>query len=74
MLVLSRKKDESIMIDGKIEVMVLEVEEGKVKLGIKAPRNIEILRKEVYKEIADANISAVSGHMEFPELKNFLKK
>ena len=50
MLVLSRKKDESIMI-GDVEVKVLEVRGDKVRLGITAPRNIPVHRHEVFNEI-----------------------
>lgn len=48
MLVIRRRAGESFLIDGGIEVEVLEVVGGQVKLGIKAPREISILRREVY--------------------------
>ena len=47
MLILSRKKDESIVIHGVVEVMVLAIIDDKVRLGIKAPREITVHRKEV---------------------------
>lgn len=47
MLVLSRKTDESILIDGRIEVTVVQVEGGRVRLGITAPREISIRRSEL---------------------------
>lgn len=59
MLVLSRKLNESIMIGDAVEVIVLEVREGHVKLGIKAPRDISIHRQEVYEEIRRENALAV---------------
>lgn len=59
MLVLSRKLNESIMIGDSVEVIVLEVREGNVKLGIKAPRNISIHRQEIYEEIRRENALAV---------------
>lgn len=51
MLVLSRKKDESIVIDGNIVITVVEVRGDKVRLGIQAPREIPIHRSEVYEAI-----------------------
>ncbi|HLS53173.1 MAG TPA: carbon storage regulator CsrA [Tissierellaceae bacterium] len=55
MLILNRKANESIMLDDKIEIRILEVQEGKVKLGIEAPKEVTILRKEVYDEVIEAN-------------------
>ena len=51
MLVLSRKKNESIVIDGKIIVTIVEVRGDKVRLGIEAPRDVAIHRSEVYAAI-----------------------
>ncbi len=51
MLVLSRKSNESLMIGDNIEIIVLEIREGNVKLGIKAPREVSVHRQEVYNEI-----------------------
>ncbi|MBC7476263.1 MAG: carbon storage regulator CsrA [Candidatus Sericytochromatia bacterium] len=51
MLVLSRKSNESLMIGDNIEIVILEIKEGNVKLGIKAPREISVHRNEVYNEI-----------------------
>lgn len=48
MLVLSRKTNESIRIADNIEVVVLEVKHGKVRLGFRCPDDVSILRKEVY--------------------------
>jgi len=58
MLVLTRKPEESIMLGGDIEIKVLAVEDGKVKLGIKAPRDVDIYRKEVYLDIQQENQAA----------------
>ena len=55
MLVLTRKEDESIMIGDSIEVKVLDVKEHQVKLGISAPRDIAVHRKEVYLAIQAEN-------------------
>ena len=51
MLVLTRKSNQSIMIGDDIEVSVLSVMGEKVRLGIQAPRDIPVFRKEVYLEI-----------------------
>ena len=48
MLVLTRRKDESIMIDNSIEIVVLGIEGDRVRIGIEAPKDVTILRKEVY--------------------------
>lgn len=55
MLVLSRKKDESIMIGDQIELKILSVEGDQVKLGIIAPKNIKVYRSEVYLSIQEQN-------------------
>lgn len=54
MLVLSRKKNESIIIDGKITVTVIEVRGDKVRLGIEAPKEITVHRREVHEAINGA--------------------
>ena len=51
MLVLTRKSNQSIMIGDDIEISVLAVMGEKVRIGIQAPRNIPVFRKEVYLEI-----------------------
>ena len=58
MLVLSRKKGESIVIDGNIEITVLGVEGDTVKIGINAPKSIDIFRKEVFDMIQQSNREA----------------
>jgi carbon storage regulator len=58
MLVLTRKPNESIMIADHIEVRVLSVVGEKVRLGIQAPREIPVYRKEIYLEIAQQNAKA----------------
>lgn len=51
MLVLSRKKNETIVINDVIRITVVEIRGDKVRLGIEAPRNIEVHREEVYEQI-----------------------
>ncbi|MEW8974092.1 MAG: carbon storage regulator CsrA [Tissierellaceae bacterium] len=55
MLILNRKINESIIIDDTIEIRILEAQDGKVKIGIEAPKDITILRKEVYDEVIQEN-------------------
>ncbi|MBV9310428.1 MAG: carbon storage regulator CsrA [Solirubrobacterales bacterium] len=58
MLVLTRKSNQSIMIGDDIEVTVLAIMGEKVRIGIQAPRDIPVFRKEVYLEIQDEAVSA----------------
>ena len=51
MLVLSRKKNESIIIDDKITIVVVEIRGDKVRLGIDAPKEVPVHRREVYEAI-----------------------
>lgn len=60
MLALSRKKNEAIMINNNIEVTILEVKGDQVKIGISAPKEIPVYRKEVYVQIQEANKSSAS--------------
>jgi len=58
MLVLSRQRDESIMIGDDVEITVTDIRGDKVRLGINAPREIEVHRKEVYDAIRRENEQA----------------
>jgi carbon storage regulator len=58
MLVLSRQRDETIMIGDDIELTVVDIRGDKVRLGIKAPSEIAVHRKEVYEAIKRANEQA----------------
>ncbi len=58
MLVLSRKRDEQIIIDERITITIVEVRGDKVRLGIDAPRAISIHRKEVYEAILRERVVA----------------
>ena len=71
MLALSRKKNEAIVINNNIEITILEVKGDQVKIGIHAPKEVPVYRKEVYLQIQEANSEAVSAKgME--ALKNLL--
>ena len=60
MLVLSRKKGESLIINDNIEIMVVDISGDKIKLGIDAPRDYTILRKELCQTV-ESNRQAASG-------------
>ena len=61
MLALSRKKNEAIVINNDIEITVLEVKGDQVKIGISAPKEVTIYRKDVYLQIQEANKSSVDA-------------
>ena len=73
MLVLSRKTNESIVIDGKIYLNILRLEGDSVKVGVTAPKEVTVLRKEIYDEILESNkaAAAVPGR---EDLQLFLSK
>ena len=80
MLVLSRKIGESLIINGDIEVTILEVTNDVVKVGIKAPKEVGILRKELYAEVERTNVSAENSVIskedlikQFGQIKNLKK-
>jgi len=58
MLVLTRKSNQSIMIGDDIEVSVLSIMGEKVRIGIQAPRDVPVFRKEVYLEIQQEQVAA----------------
>jgi carbon storage regulator len=64
MLVLTRKSNQSIMIGDDIEVSVLSVMGEKVRIGIQAPRDIPVFRKEVYLEIQQERAAAANDSRE----------
>lgn len=61
MLVFTRKKDESLIIGTDIEVTILSIGSGNVKVGINAPRNISVHRHEVYEAIKRENLAAAQA-------------
>ncbi len=74
MLALTRKKGESIIIGEDIEVVLLGVNRDQVKLGINAPKNISIYRKEIYDIIQQENKASTNTNPEqLKQLKNFVK-
>ncbi len=63
MLALTRKKNEALIINNNIEITILEVKGDQVKIGISAPKEVPVYRKEVYVQIQEANKEAadISG-------------
>lgn len=61
MLALSRKKNEALIINNNVEVTILDIKGDQVKLGINAPREIPVYRKEVYQQTQQANEDAVAS-------------
>ena len=66
MLVLSRQRDETIMIGDDIEITVVDIRGGKVRLGINAPPHVPVHRKEVYEEIQRENRAAAQKSHQGP--------
>lgn len=63
MLVLSRKTNQSLMIGEDIEVVIVECRDGSVKIGIEAPKNIKVFRKEIFDEIKSENSEALDTNL-----------
>ena len=61
MLVLKRKAGESIIVSDNIEIKIIEVEEGRIKIGIDAPKEVSIIRKEVLDETKSENKTAAQS-------------
>ncbi len=61
MLALSRKKNEALVINNDIEITILDIRGDQVKIGISAPKEVPIYRKEVYLQIQEANKEAMNA-------------
>ena len=73
MLALSRKKGEALVISNNIEVTILEIKGDQVKIGITAPKEVPVYRKEVYLQIQQENEQAMSSDS-LNALSDFFKK
>ncbi|MDD3297990.1 MAG: carbon storage regulator CsrA [Firmicutes bacterium] len=74
MLILTRKKDESIVIGNDIVIKVVDVEEGRVKLGISAPGDVSIHRYEIYQAIQQENKeAAINRQVSIKDLDTLIK-
>jgi len=63
MLVVTRKKDEKLIIGNEIEIQVLRIGRDNVRLGIKAPSHISIYRYEIYEAIKQENVTSVKSQI-----------
>ena len=71
MLALSRKKNEALVINNNIEITILDIKGDQVKIGIKAPKDVSIYRKEIYEQIQKENEEAMNADG-LEALKNLL--
>lgn len=69
MLVLTRKKGQSLMIGQEIEISIVDIQGDQVRLGISAPKAVSIHRKEVFEEIQQENRQASTVNLSQEELK-----
>lgn len=67
MLVLTRRKGQSIVLGDNIEISVVEVNGDAVRIGIKAPKEISVYRREIYDAICEENISAARAAAEMAQ-------
>lgn len=74
MLALSRKKGEALMINNDIEITILEIKGEQVKIGISAPKQVPVYRKEVYIQIQEANKEAAGNVAGMEQLASLLNK
>ena len=74
MLILSRKLNESIIIGDDIELSIVDIKGDQVKIGINAPKNVKVFRKEVYDAIQEENRAAARSSIDtIPSLDDMLK-
>ncbi|MBO5032919.1 MAG: carbon storage regulator CsrA [Lachnospiraceae bacterium] len=73
MLALSRRKGEALMINNDIEITVLDIKGEQVKIGISAPKEVPVYRKEVYIQIQEANKEASDNSEAMNQLASLFK-
>lgn len=61
MLVLTRRRNESIVINDNVEITIIEVQNDQVRIGITAPKDVSIYRKELYVQIKEENKKAIEN-------------
>jgi len=73
LLILTRKKGQSIMINDNIEIIISAIDGDQIKIGINAPKHVKIYRKEVVDAIQESNKEAMSSTLTLDQLKNMMK-
>ncbi|MEG6532197.1 carbon storage regulator CsrA [Caldibacillus thermoamylovorans] len=68
MLILARKKGEAIQIGNEIEIKIISIQGDQVKIGIDAPKTVEVYRKEIYEQIQEENKQAATTTTNILEL------
>jgi len=66
MLVLTRKRDQALIINDNVEITVLDIQGDQVRIGIDAPKSVKIFRKELYLEILEENKNAAKHAAQVP--------
>ncbi|MCR5255843.1 MAG: carbon storage regulator CsrA [Acetatifactor sp.] len=61
MLALSRKKNEALVVNNNVEITILDIKGDQVKIGISAPKDVPVYRKEVYLQIQEANKASAAA-------------
>lgn len=76
MLVLSRKKGETLVIGDNVKIKIVDIEGDKVKIGIEAPKELKVWRYEIFEEIQKENLSAIKSKstIDNQKLKELFKK
>ena len=75
MLVLTRKRNQSIVVNDNIELTIIDIQGDQVRVGINAPKDVKVFRKEVYVEMTEENQRASNVQMDaLNMLKNAIKK
>ena len=74
MLVLNRKKGESIIVGDDIVIQIVDIQGDNIKLGIEAPKEVRVLRKELYEETIKANQEASQNIAELKEVMKQVKQ
>ena len=75
MLVLTRKRNQSIMVNDNIELTIIDIQGDQVRVGINAPKDVKVFRKEVYVEMTQENKEATNVTMDaLSMLKNAILK
>ncbi len=73
-LVLTRKRNQSIIIGDEVEITIIEVRGDQVRLGISAPRRVSVHRREVYDEIQQANQEATASRGQLAGILSLVRK